>query len=80
VIQDYVQEREAEQENEEKNPKFHRALLAFDNSIIIPVVRCSFEKAVFRSNWSDLLGAVTVNSTPVLERIDAPKLLFDDPI
>jgi hypothetical protein len=41
------------------------------------MVRWSFERAGFRLNPSDLLGAVTVDLTPVLEHIDVPGLPFD---
>jgi hypothetical protein len=42
------------------------------------MVRWSFERAGLCLNPSDLLGAVTVDATPILERTDVPKHPFDD--
>jgi hypothetical protein len=58
--------------------KFYRPLLAFYKSIIILMVHCNFERARFPLNASNLLGAMTVDSTPGFERIDVPELLFND--
>jgi hypothetical protein len=42
------------------------------------MVRWSFERAGFCLSPSDLLGAVTVDPTFVLEHIDVPQLPFDE--
>jgi hypothetical protein len=42
------------------------------------MVRWSFERAGFRLNSDILLSPLTVNPTPVLDRLDVPELLFDD--
>jgi hypothetical protein len=42
------------------------------------MVRWSFERAGFRLNSDNLLSPLTVDSTPVLDRLDVPELPFDD--
>jgi hypothetical protein len=56
----------------------YRALLAFYKSTIIPMVRWSFERAGFRLNSDNLLRHLTVDPTPVLDRLDVPELPFDE--
>jgi hypothetical protein len=58
--------------------KIYRALLAFYENTIIPMVHWSFERAGFRLNSDDLLSPLTVDSTPVLDRLDMPELPFDE--
>jgi hypothetical protein len=58
--------------------KICRALLAFYKSMIIPMVRWSFERAGFCLNSDSLLSSLTVDPTRVLDRLDAPELPFDD--
>jgi hypothetical protein len=58
--------------------KIYWVLLAFYKSIIIPMVRWSFERDRSGQNPTDLMGAATVDPTAVLECIDAPELPFDD--
>jgi hypothetical protein len=58
--------------------KIYRALLAFYKSTSIPMVRWSFERARFRLNSDNLLIPLTVDPTPVLNRLDVPELPFDD--
>jgi hypothetical protein len=58
--------------------KIYRASLAFYKSTIIPMVRWSFEPAGLRLNSDNLLSPLTVDPTPVLDRIDVPELPFDD--
>jgi hypothetical protein len=58
--------------------KIDRVLLAFDKSMIIPMVRWSFERAGSRLNSDNLLSPLTVDPTPVLDRLDVPELPFDD--
>jgi hypothetical protein len=60
------------------NRKIYRALLACYESTIIPMVRCSFERTGFRLNSDTILSPLTVDSTPVLDRLDVPELPFDD--
>jgi hypothetical protein len=57
--------------------KIYRALLAFYKSMIIPMVRWSFERAGFHLNSDTLLNHLTVDSTPVLNPLDLPELPFD---
>jgi hypothetical protein len=58
--------------------KIYRALLAFYKNRFIPMVRWSFERAGFRLNSDNLLGPLTVDLTPVLDRLDVPELPFDN--
>jgi hypothetical protein len=58
--------------------KIYRALLAFYKSTIISMVRWSFERAGLRLNSDNLLSPLTVDPTPVLDRLDVPELPFDD--
>jgi hypothetical protein len=58
--------------------KIYRALLAFYKNPIIPMVRWSFERADFRLNSDNFLSPLTGDSTPVLDRLNVPELLFDD--
>jgi hypothetical protein len=58
--------------------KTYRALLAFYKSTIIPMVRWSFERAGFRLNSDNLLSLLTVDPTPILDRLNVPGLPFDD--
>jgi hypothetical protein len=58
--------------------KIYRALLEFCKSTIIPMVGWSFEQAGFRLNSDNLLSHLTVDPTPVLDRLDVPELPFDD--
>jgi hypothetical protein len=58
--------------------KIYRILLAFYKSTIIPMVRWSFERAGFRSNSDNLLSPLTVDPTPVLDRLDMRELPVDD--
>jgi hypothetical protein len=61
-----------------KTRKIYRVLLAFYKSTIIPMVRWSFERAGFRLNSDNLLSHLTVDPTPVLDRLDVPELPFDN--
>jgi hypothetical protein len=58
--------------------KIYRTLLAFYKSTIIPMVQWSFERADFRLNFDNILSPLTVDPTPVLNRLDVPELPFDD--
>jgi hypothetical protein len=58
--------------------KIYRALLAFYKSTIIPMVWWSFERDGFRLNSENLLRPLTIDPTPVLDRLDALELPFDD--
>jgi hypothetical protein len=58
--------------------KIYRALLAFYKSTIAPMVRWSFGRAGFRLNSDNLLSLLTVDPTPILDRLDVPELPFDD--
>jgi hypothetical protein len=58
--------------------KTYRELLAFYKSTIIPMVRWSFERPGFCLNSDNLLSLLTVDPTPVLDRLDMPELPFDD--
>jgi hypothetical protein len=58
--------------------KIYRAFLAFYKSTIIPMVWWSFERTGFRLNSDNLLSPVTVDPTPVLDRLGVPELPFDD--
>jgi hypothetical protein len=58
--------------------RIYRTLLAFYKSTIIPMVRWGFEPAGFRLNSDNLLSLLTVDPTPVLDRLDVPELPFDD--
>jgi hypothetical protein len=58
--------------------KIYRAFLAFYKNTIIPMVRWSFERAGFCLNSDNLLSPLTVDPTPVLDRLDVPELPFDD--
>jgi hypothetical protein len=58
--------------------KFYRALSVFYKSTIIPMVRWNCEGSGFRLHPDNLLGPLTVDATPVLERLDVPELPFDD--
>jgi hypothetical protein len=60
-----------------KTRKIHRALLAFYKSTIIPMLRWSFERAGFRLNSDNLLSPLTVDPTPVIDRLDVLELSFD---
>jgi hypothetical protein len=73
----YKKERQSKGMKKETRKIYH-AILAFYKITIIPVICWSFERSKFRLNPSDLLDAVTVNSTPVLERTDVPKIPFDN--
>jgi hypothetical protein len=42
------------------------------------MVRWNFERVGFRLNSDNLLSHLTVDPTPVLDRLDAPELPFDD--
>jgi hypothetical protein len=42
------------------------------------MVRWSFERAGFRLNYDNLLSPLTVDPTPVLDRLDVPELSLDD--
>jgi hypothetical protein len=53
--------------------KVYRALLSFDKSTIVSVIRWSFVHAGFFLRPENLLGPVGVNGTMVLERIEAPE-------
>jgi hypothetical protein len=61
-----------------ENRKIYRALLAFYKSTIILMVRWSFERAGFRLNSENLLSPLTVDPTPVLDRLEVPELPFND--
>jgi hypothetical protein len=63
---------------EGETQKIDRALLTFDKTTTIPMVRWNFERAGFRLNPSDLMGAMIVDPTRVLERSDVAELPFDD--
>jgi hypothetical protein len=58
--------------------KIYRALLAFYKSTIIPMIRWSFERAGLHLNPDDLMGPLTINPGPVLQRLEVPELSFDD--
>jgi hypothetical protein len=46
--------------------------------MIIPMIRWSFDRAGFRLNSDNFLSPLTVDPTPVLDRLDVPELSFDD--
>jgi hypothetical protein len=58
--------------------KIYRARLVFYKSMVILIVRWSFERAGFRLNSDNLLNPLTTDPTPVLERLDVSELPFDD--
>jgi hypothetical protein len=58
--------------------RIYRAWLAFYKSTIIPMVRWSFERPGLHLNSDNLLSPLTVDPTPVLDRLDVPELPFDD--
>jgi hypothetical protein len=74
----YRKERQSKRMKRETQ-KIYRALLALYKSTIIPMVRGSFERAGFRLDSDNLLSPLTVDPTPVLDRLDVPELSFDDP-
>jgi hypothetical protein len=62
----------------EETRKIYRALLVFSKNTIIPIFRWSFKRAGFRLYSDHLLSPLTIEPTPVLDRLDVPELPFDD--
>jgi hypothetical protein len=58
--------------------RIYWALLAFDKSTIIPIVQWSFERAGFRLDSDNLLGPLTVDPTPILDRLNVLEPPFND--
>jgi hypothetical protein len=58
--------------------KIYRAILAFDKTTIIPMVRWSFVRAGFRLNPKNLLAPLTVTPAGVLTRIAMPEIGLED--
>jgi hypothetical protein len=55
-----------------------RALLTFDKTTIIPMIRWSFLRAGFRLNPGNLLDPLTVIPSQVLNRIATPEMTVAD--
>jgi hypothetical protein len=56
--------------------KIYRGLLAFYRSTIIPMLRWSSGRARFRLTRGSLLTPLSVDATPVLERLDVPSFFL----
>jgi hypothetical protein len=59
-------------------PKIYRAILAFYQATIIPIVRWSFVRAGFRLNPKNLLASLTVIPVDVLARIAILEIELED--